>query len=176
MAESFQKEIPPARINITLDVETNGARKKKELPLKLLVVGDFSNGRTKGLIAERERINLNKSNFNQVIADLAPELKCSVLNRIKNDDTEMQVKLTVDSLQKFHPEHVAQQIPELRNLLAMRNLLKDLKANVVDNHEFRRALEKIVKNKEDLKNFQAKLSVTKRIPNLEGRDHDNNKN
>jgi type VI secretion system protein ImpB len=166
MAESFQKEIPPARINITLDVETNGARKKKELPLKLLVAGDFSNGKSKGTVAERERININKNNFNQVISDLAPELTCNVSNKIKNDDSEMQVKLKIDSLQKFHPDHVAQQIPELRNLLAMRNLLKDLKANVLDNHEFRRALEKIIKNKDELKQFQVKLGVTKNLPNL----------
>jgi type VI secretion system protein ImpB len=159
MAESFQKEIPPARINITLDVETNGARKKKELPLKLLVAGDFSNGKSKGTIAERERININKNNFNQIISDLAPEFKCSVPNKIKNDTSEMQVQLKIDSLQKFHPEHVAQQIPELRNLLAMRNLLKDLKANVLDNHEFRRALEKLVKNKTEIKQIQATLAL-----------------
>ena len=45
MADSFQKEIPKARINISLDVETGGAKKKIELPLKMLVMGDFSNSK-----------------------------------------------------------------------------------------------------------------------------------
>ncbi len=44
MADSFQNEIPKARVNITLDVETGGARKKLELPLKMLALGDFSGG------------------------------------------------------------------------------------------------------------------------------------
>ena len=129
MADSFQKEIPKARVNITLDVETNGASKKKELPLKLLVAGDFSNGKTTCPIAERERININQNNFNQVISDLAPELNFTVKNKIKNDGSEMRVKLQVDSLNKFHPEQIVKAIPELQNLLAMRNLLKDLKYN-----------------------------------------------
>ena len=41
---SFQSEIPKARINLKLDLHTGGASKKTELPLKLLVAGDFSNG------------------------------------------------------------------------------------------------------------------------------------
>ncbi|KPJ68045.1 MAG: type VI secretion protein [Coxiella sp. DG_40] len=157
MVDSFQKEIPKARVNITLDVETGGSVKKKELPLKLLVAGDFSNGKTKGPIAERERININKNNFNKIIAELAPELNFTVANRIKNDGTEMRVGLKIDSLKKLHPEAIVEQIPELQNLLAMRNLLKDLKANLLDNGAFRRRLEQIVKNKSQLKMLQDEL-------------------
>ena len=43
-SSSFQNEIPKARINIKLDLHTGGAQKKVELPLKLLVMGDYSNG------------------------------------------------------------------------------------------------------------------------------------
>jgi type VI secretion system protein ImpB len=166
MTDSFQKEIPKARVNITLDVATEGARKKKELPLKLLVAGDFSNGKTQGPVAQRERININKSNFNQIITDLAPKLNFTVANKIKNDGTDMQVALTIDSLHKLHPESIVQQIPELRNLLAMRNLLKDLKANLLDNGEFRRELEKIVKNKPELKLLQNELHTTAQIQEI----------
>ena len=42
MADSFQNEVPKARINLKLDLHTGGASKKMELPLKLLVTGDFS--------------------------------------------------------------------------------------------------------------------------------------
>lgn len=44
MADSFQSEVPKARINLKLDLHTGGAGKKTELPLKLLIAGDFSNG------------------------------------------------------------------------------------------------------------------------------------
>jgi len=41
MAGSFQNEIPPARVNIKLDIDKGGAQKKVELPFKMLVLGDF---------------------------------------------------------------------------------------------------------------------------------------
>lgn len=151
MADSFQKEIPRARVNITLDIEKNGAQRKKELPLKLLVVGDFSGGKTKRAVADRERINIDKNNFDKIIAEFAPELNFTVPNKIKNDNSEMKISLKVSALQNFHPESIVGQVPELRNLLAMRNLLKDLKANLLDNIEFRRQLERIVKSKQETK-------------------------
>lgn len=159
MPDSFQNEIPKARVNITLDVETGEGRKKKELPLKLLVMGDFSNGKTQGPLAERERIDINKNNFDKVINEIAPELSFAVPNKIKNNGEELGVHLTMDSMRKFHPEEIIKQVPELSNLLAMRNLLKDLKANILDNATFRRELEKIMKNEAELKKLREQLSL-----------------
>ncbi|MCG9770984.1 type VI secretion system contractile sheath small subunit, partial [Pseudoalteromonas piscicida] len=56
MSDTFQKEIPRARINIALELETEGATQKSELPMKVLVVGDYSNGQNDSDLAERERI------------------------------------------------------------------------------------------------------------------------
>ena len=157
MADSFQNEIPKARVNITLDVETGGARKKLELPLKMLALGDFSGGKTTGSVANRERININKQNLEQVLSDFTPETKFTVDNVIKNDGTEIGVHLKFDDFKKFNPEQVARQVPELDNLLSMRNLLKDLKSNLLDNGKFRRELEKIVQNQPELEGLKAEL-------------------
>ena len=157
MADSFQNEIPKARVNITLDVETGGARKKLELPLKMLALGDFSGGKTKGRVADRERININKENVEQVLKDYSPEAKFSVDNVIKNDGSEIGVSLKFDNFKAFTPEQVAKQVPELDNLLAMRNLLKDLKSNLLDNGQFRRELERIIKNQPELEGLKAEL-------------------
>ncbi len=159
MADSFQHEIPKGRVNITLDVETAEGRKKKELPLKLLVLGDFSQGKTKNAVAERDRLSINKSNFDKVMKELSPELNYTVTNRIRGDGSMLKVKLQLDAIKKFHPEELIQQIPELRQLLAMRNLLKDLKANVIDNATFRRELEKIVKDRTNLQQLRDHLNT-----------------
>lgn len=156
--DSFQNEIPKARVNITLDVETGEGRRKKELPLKLLVMGDFSHGKTTGAIADRERLSINKNNFDQVLKELAPCLEFTVPNKVHKNNSELKVRLTVDALKKFQPEEIIKQIPELRNLLAMRNLLKDLKANVLDNTSFRRELEKIVKDETQLQQLKKQLN------------------
>jgi type VI secretion system protein ImpB len=157
MADSFQNEIPKARVNITLDLETGGARKKLELPMKMLAIGDFSGGKTTGRVADRERININKETLEQVMADFSPEAKFSVDNAIKNDGSEIGVSLKFDKFEAFTPERVARQVPELDNLLAMRNLLKDLKSNLLDNGKFRRELERIVKNQPELEGLKAQL-------------------
>lgn len=159
MADSFQKEIPKARINLSLDVETGGAKKKVELPLKLLVMGDFSSGKGAGKLAERDRISINKNNFGSVLKELAPEASFSVPNRVKDDGSDIQVDLRFESLKDFHPEQVANQIPELHSLMAMRNLLKDLKSNLVDNARFRKELEKIVNSRPELEGLMKELDA-----------------
>lgn len=157
MAESFQNEIPRARVNIALDLETGGATKKKELPLKMLVMGDFSHGKGTGSVAERERINITDDNIEQVMKDLAPEMKFSVPNRITEDDSEIRIDLKVDSFKSFHPEQVAYQVPEVSELLSMRNLLKDLKSNLLDNGSFRKEVERILNSEGDLNELKDQL-------------------
>jgi len=146
MSESFQNEIPRARVNIKLDLVTGGAQKKVELPLKLLSVGDFSNGKSEGTLSEREKININKNNFNSVLADLNPELSLTVKNTLADDGSEENIKLSFQNMKDFEPEAVARQIPQLRAMLSMRNLLRDLKSNLLDNVTFRKELEAILKD------------------------------
>ncbi|MDI3360065.1 type VI secretion system contractile sheath small subunit [Lelliottia sp. V89_10] len=146
MADSFQSEIPKARVNIRLDLHTGGAQKKVELPLKLLSVGDFSNGKAEGPLSEREKINVNKNNFNSVLSELNPEINLTVKNTLASDGSEENIRLQFQDMKDFEPEQVARQIPQLRVMLAMRNLLRDLKSNLLDNVTFRKELEKILKD------------------------------
>lgn len=144
MSDSFQSEIPKARVNIKLDLHTGGAQKKVELPLKLLTVGDFSNGKAEGTLSEREKINVNKNNFNSVLADLTPEVNLTVKNTLADDGSEENVRLAFQDMKDFEPEQIARQIPQLKAMLAMRNLLRDLKSNLLDNVTFRKELEKVL--------------------------------
>lgn len=157
MADSFQNEIPKARVNITLDVETYGSKKKLELPHKTLVIGDYSMSKKARRVGNQERINIDSNNLEQVMKDLAPSVKYAVPNKVANDGSEIKVDLTFESYKSFHPEQIARQIPELSGMLAMRNLLKDLKSNLLDNTGFRKELEKIVKNQPDLDSLKKEL-------------------
>ena len=57
----------------------------------------------------------------------------------------------------FSPEQIAKKIPQLRSLLAMRNLLRDLKSNLLDNATLRYELEKIVKDEQLSDELRAEL-------------------
>lgn len=146
MSQSFQSEIPKARVNIKLDLHTGGAQKKVELPLKLLVTGDFSNGQEQRPLAEREKVNVDKNNFDNVLAEFNPSVTLAVPDTLAGDGSETNVNLTFSSMKDFHPEQVARQLPQLRAMLSMRNLLRDLKSNLLDNVTFRKELENILKD------------------------------
>ncbi|CNL52191.1 type VI secretion protein [Yersinia enterocolitica] len=62
-------------------------------------------------------------------------------------------------MKDFEPENVARQIPQLRALLAMRNLLRDLKSNLLDNATFRRELENILKDETLSDELRAELAA-----------------
>jgi len=156
MAGSFQNEIPAARINLKLDVGKGGAKKKLELPLRMLVLGDFSFKKSGERVAEREKISVNKNNFAQVMESMGLELAYQVDNKLAGEGG-MDVKLDMKSMDSFRPENVAKSIPALSRLLAARNLLKDLKSNLLDNREFRKRLEEIIQDDNAMKSLQEEL-------------------
>lgn len=160
--KSFQEEIPSSRVNIKLDLHTGDTEKKVELPLKLLVVGDFSNSNNSNNYEEREKLNINKNNFDQILENINPKVSCEVPNVISEEsDGDLKVDISIKSMKDFRPESVVECVPELRSIIAMRNLLTDLKSNIIDNKTFRKNLEKILLDKE----LSARLKDV--IPKLE---------
>jgi type VI secretion system protein ImpB len=81
-----------------------------------------------------------------VLAKFSPVVNLSVKNTLAGDDRKDDINLTFKNIRDFEPEQVAKNIPQLRVLLAMRNLLRDLKSNLLDNAAFRRELEIILKD------------------------------
>jgi type VI secretion system protein ImpB len=156
MAGSFQNEIPPARINLKLDVGKGNAKKKIELPLKMLVMGDFSFKQRDERIADREKISINKENFTQVMGSMDLKLQYNVENKMTGSG-DLAVDMNVKNMDSFKPENVAKNVPELSKMLAARNLLKDLKSNLLDNREFRKRLEGIIKDPAAVKSLQEEL-------------------
>ncbi len=158
MSNSFQNEIPRSRVNIALELETGGAKVKKELPLKLLVMGDFSNGKSDETLSERSRVQVKKDNLEDVLKDMSPQVQFNVANKVSGEEgAEIGVDLTFDSFKSFQPEQVAEQIPEVNKMLAMRNLLKDLKSNLLDNSSLRKELERVLASKPELEELKDQL-------------------
>jgi type VI secretion system protein ImpB len=157
MAQSFQKEKPPARINLYLDIVKGDAQKKLELPLRMLVAGDFSGKESSVPLEDREKINLNKDNFEDVLRSQDVEMDLTVADKLRGGDEEMKVHLKIDRLSDFDPNQVAKQVPQLEKLLATRNLLQDLRNRLISVADFRKGLEKVVKDPEALKQLNEEL-------------------
>ncbi|MNN90756.1 hypothetical protein D3C81_2087660 [compost metagenome] len=82
-----------------------------------------------------------------------------VENTLLDDRSDAAVELSFQGMKDFEPEQVARQIPQLRALLAMRNLLRDLKSNLLDNATFRHELELILKDSALSDELRAELAA-----------------
>ncbi len=58
---------PKERVNITYKPATGDAKEEVELPLKLLVMGDFTLKEDDTMLEDREPISVDKNNFNDVL-------------------------------------------------------------------------------------------------------------
>ncbi|MCB1049743.1 MAG: type VI secretion system contractile sheath small subunit [Acidobacteria bacterium] len=155
---SYQDEIPASRVNIKYVKYVGDAQEEVELPLKLLLVGDYTMREDDTPVEDRKKININKNNFESVMKEQKLGLKFSVKNTLSGQEgDEMAVDLKFDSLDDFLPENIASQVPDLQLLLEVRKLLMDLKGRVVNNTEFRKELSKILADPNKIKELQDSL-------------------
>jgi type VI secretion system protein ImpB len=139
--------VPKSRVTIDYVDTTGGATEKKELPQRVLAVGDYTMKPPDpdDLLAEREKIEINQRNFDDVMRSQDLSLDFTVPNKLAAEEgEEMAVNLKFDSMDSFRPEAIASQVDELKTILEIRNLLLSLKSHVVSRRQFRRELERIV--------------------------------
>ena len=151
------------RVHITYEVETEGAEVQRELPFVVGVMGDFSGDPTAPLrpLADRKFIQIDRDNFNEVMAGMNPGLKLKVENTLSEEGGQMGVDLKFNSIEDFEPARVAQQVPALRALLETRAKLRDLMSKVDRSDELEGLLEKVLQNADELKSLSSQLGIDK---------------
>lgn len=159
MAESLQKWLGrnrPPRVQITYDVEIGGASEKRELPLVVGLLSDLSGAPEKPLpkLKDRRFVEIDRDNFNEIMAKIAPRLDLSVPNAITGEGTT-KVVLNFSNIDDFCPEPIVNQVPALARLLEARQQLRDLLAKLDGNDELDKLLEDIVQNTEGLQQLKA---------------------
>jgi type VI secretion system protein ImpB len=147
------------RVHITYQVETEGAAIEKELPFVVGVLGDFSGNPTEPLkpLKDRKFIQIDRDNFNEVMARMTPGLKIKVENTLKGDGSQIPVELKFRSMEDFEPGAVVQQVEPLRKLMETREKLRDLLTKVDRSEDLENVLERVLQNTEELKKLQADL-------------------
>ena len=166
MAESIHeklKRVRKPRVHITYEVETEGAQILRELPFVVGIMGDFSGDPTAPLrpLSERKFIQIDRDNFNDVMARMTPGLNIRVANKLADDGSEMAVALKFNSIEDFEPGRVADQVPALKALLETRNKLRDLMSKVDRSEQLESLLEQILKNENELKSLSGELGLDK---------------
>lgn len=143
-----QSVAPKERINIVYRPATN-MDEEVELPLKLLVVGDFTGREDETAVEERERIKIDKDNFNDVLREQNIQMQFGVKDRLNPEAAEgdtIGVNLKVENMKSFHPEEVAKQVPELAALVEIREALVALKGPLGNVKAFSKKLRDVLGN------------------------------
>lgn len=137
---------PKERVNIVYRPATGDAKEEVELPLKLMVLGDFTQREDDRSVEDREPISVDKNNFNDVMKGQGLGMTVSVPNKLVEDDPEAQMAVTLrfENINDFTPDAIVQQVPELARLLELRESLKALKGPLANVPEFRRKVQEMV--------------------------------
>lgn len=149
------------RVHITYEVETEGSQVERELPFVVGVLGDFSGDPTTPLrpLTERKFIQIDRDNFNDVMARMNPGLNLKVENTLAGDGSQMGVQLKFNSMEDFEPGRIVDQVPALKALLETRNKLRDLMSKADRSDELESLLEQVLKNEEDLRALSGQMGV-----------------
>lgn len=141
---------PKERINITFKPALGNAREEIELPLKLLILGDFTQQADERKVEDRKPISIDKHNFDDVLAKQNLQLAMNVPNRLHaRDDTDaLAITVKVGSMKDFNPASLVEQIPELKKLMALREALMALKGPLGNAPAFRKAIERVLADDE----------------------------
>jgi type VI secretion system protein ImpB len=164
MAESNQKKlsrIRPPRVQITYDVEIGDAIQMKELPFVAGILADLSGKPAEALpkLKDRKFVEIDRDNFNDVLAACAPRLTMRVDNKLANDDTKLNVELNFREIDDFGPVAVIKQIEPLRKLFDARQRLMDLLSKLDGNDKLDALLQEIVDNPDNQKAVKASAAA-----------------
>lgn len=158
--ESSQQKIDRMRrprVHITYDVEIGGAKQVRELPFVVGVLADLSGNPAEPLpkLKDRKFIDINRENFDTILAGMKPRLTFQVENTLQRDGTRIPVELHFQDMDDFSPEKVAMQVRPLRELLEARKRLSNLLDKMDSNEKLEPVLQKIVANTDSMKKLRS---------------------
>jgi len=167
MAESLQHtldRVRSPRVQITYDVEIGDAIEMKEIPFVVGVLADLSGKPDEPLpkVKDRKFVEIDRDNFNQVLAGMKPRLAYRVDNKLTDDDSKMAVELRFKSLDDFHPERVAEQVTPVRKLVEARKRLSDLLAKLDGNDKLDELLQDVLANTDSIEKLGQEAGVEKK--------------
>jgi type VI secretion system protein ImpB len=138
---------PKERVNILYKPATGDVGEGLELPLKILMVGDFTGQSDDTPVEDRKPINVNNGNLEDVLKAQNVKLTISVPDRLSENagkDAELPISLSFKSLADFSPEGIVSQVPELKRMLELRSALTALKGPLGNYPKFKKRLQDIL--------------------------------
>jgi type VI secretion system protein ImpB len=153
--ESVQKRLQrvrPPRVQLTYDVEVGDTKELKELPFVVGVMGNFAGSSEveQAKLKDKKFVNVDLENIDEVIAAMAPRAVFRAPNHLTEKGGEFGIDLTFKCMEDFRPEAVVQQIDPLRELVAARGRLTDLRNKISTSERLEDLLDDVLRNTEQV--------------------------
>lgn len=153
---------PKERINIKYVPATGDQQAEIELPLRLMVVGDFKGHGEELPVEERDAVRIDKTTFAPVMEKAGLKVNLTVDDHLSDDggdDATLPVELKFASLQDFSPDNIAANVPELNKLLELREALVALKGPLGNVPAFRAKLQELLDDEQAREKLASELEI-----------------
>lgn len=153
-------EIPKSRLMLRYKTEVDGELKDKELPFRMLIVGDVSQGLSKDRKEdfEERKVRHMDGTIDSMMKDMDMELNVSVPNHISpSKSPNLDVKLKIDSMKSFQPGFIAESVPQLKSLIKLREMVQEFESTVDNNKGFRNMVKDILRDDALLEKIKQEL-------------------
>lgn len=144
---------PKERVNIVYRAGADGQTQEQELPLKLLVMGDYTQRTDDTPIGERRPVRIDGDNFDAVMRESRLSLDITVPKTLGRKQAEINsdlpaevidIHLDIAGLQDLTPEGICAQVAPLQQLLQLRQALVALKGPLGNVPAFRKGLQALL--------------------------------
>jgi len=141
---SIQDTLPKSRLTLRYRTEINGQQEDIELPLRLLVVGDFSGSHSsKDSFEERNVLSFDGKNLNNIMQKMKIRLQVT-------DSEENAHTIPIENVDSFLPGNVIKSISTMDDMVKAKNLLNSLLSSINNSNKFRQALSSLLEDPEAL--------------------------
>jgi type VI secretion system protein ImpB len=158
---SIQQDLPRSRLTLTYKTTINGEPETVNLPFRLMLLGDFSAGQPKEGekdLDSRQLRSIKGTNLTSVMSDMNITLTLKdVPNRIEGEEN-MEVQLPLTSMRSFSPDEIVKNVPQLKSLLLMRQLLQELQGQIDNQSGLRKEIQKLFSDKSNLEALKKELA------------------
>lgn len=159
---NIQDQIPRSRINLRYRTMIEGQLKEVELPFRLIIMADLSQGSStdRELDLETRRLRtLDGRNLDSVMENMRISINFQPQNLIDASQPNLDVSLKIKNRASFNPAEVAAQVPKIRALMLLRKLLLEMQAQVDNRKEVRNLVQQIFSDPEELKRLKGELEA-----------------
>jgi len=150
---------PKERVNITYQPATGNVDGGVELPLKILMIGDYTQRPDDTPVEDRKAISVTKRNFEDVLREQKLQVTINVPDKISGSEGDIPMTLKFSSLKDFGPEGIVSQVPELNKLIELRTALSALKGPLGNFPKFKKRIQELLSDEKQRAALMKELGI-----------------